>query len=168
MLDSGATHSFVHPRVVEQTSAATSKGQKLTVTVANGSTSISDDVLEVGLVFTAQGDSSRQVTTQAVLYVLEGLQTDVILGRDFLRRYNPQTSWIDSRVAMPCLGKKDDVCKSNANCVGSTQSALHGSHVSQCSNGITCTNQVVVSAKQVANSIKVNIVSAHVSKFGSW
>ena len=59
MLDSGATHSFVHPRVVEKTSAATSKGQKLTVTVANGSTSLSDDVLEVGLVFTAQGDSSR-------------------------------------------------------------------------------------------------------------
>ena len=59
MLDSGATHSFVHPRVVEKTSAATSKGQKLTVTVANGSTSLSDDVLEVGLVFTVQGDSSR-------------------------------------------------------------------------------------------------------------
>ena len=58
MLDSGATHSFVHPHVVEKTSAATSKGQKLTVTVANGSTSLSDDVLEVGLVFTAQGDSS--------------------------------------------------------------------------------------------------------------
>ena len=59
MLDSGATHSFVHPRVVEKTSAATSKGQKLTVTIANGSTLLSDDVLEVGLVFTAQGDSSR-------------------------------------------------------------------------------------------------------------
>ena len=59
MLDSGVMHSFVHPRVVEQTSAAMSKGQKLTVTVANGSTSISDDILEVGLVFTAQGDSSR-------------------------------------------------------------------------------------------------------------
>ena len=59
MLDSGAAHSFVHPCVVEKMSAAMSKGQKLTVTVANGSTSLSDDVLEVGLVFTAQGDSSR-------------------------------------------------------------------------------------------------------------
>ena len=57
MLDSGATHSFVHPCVVEKMSVATSKGQKLTVTIANCSTSISDDVLEVGLVFTAQGDS---------------------------------------------------------------------------------------------------------------
>ena len=59
ILDSGSMHSFVHPRVVEKTSAATSKGQKLTVTIANGSTSISDDVLEVGLVFTAQGDRSH-------------------------------------------------------------------------------------------------------------
>ena len=59
MLDSGATHSFVHPRVVKKTSAATSKGQKLTVTIANGSTVMSDDVLEVGLVFIAQGDSLR-------------------------------------------------------------------------------------------------------------
>ena len=59
MLDSGATHSFVHPRVVEKTSAATSKWQKLTVTIVNGSTSMYDDVLEVGLVFTVQGDNSR-------------------------------------------------------------------------------------------------------------
>ena len=44
--------------MVEQTSAAMSKEAKLTATVANGNTSISDDVLEVGLVFTAQGDSS--------------------------------------------------------------------------------------------------------------
>ena len=73
MLDSGMTHSFVHPHVVEQTSVATSKGQKLTVTIANGSTSISDDMLEVGLVLTAQGDSYRQVTAQAMLYVLDGL-----------------------------------------------------------------------------------------------
>ena len=62
MLDSGVMHSFVHPRVVEKTSVAMFKGQKLTVTVANGSTLISDDVLEVGLVFTAQGDSSCSVT----------------------------------------------------------------------------------------------------------
>ena len=59
MLDSGVMHSFVHPRLVKKTSAATSKGQKLTVTIVNGSTLMSDDVLEVGLVFTAQGDSSR-------------------------------------------------------------------------------------------------------------
>ena len=61
MLDSGTMHSFVHPRVVEKTSAAMCKGQKLTVTVGNGSTLISDDVLEVGLIFTVQGDSSHKV-----------------------------------------------------------------------------------------------------------
>ena len=62
---------------------------------------------------------------------------------------------------MPCLGKKDGVCKSSANCVGSAQSGSCGTNVSQCSNGITCTDQVVVSANQVADSIKVNVATVH-------
>ena len=110
ILDSGATHSFVHPCVVQQMSAATSKGAKLTVAIANGSTSVSDDVLEVGLVLTAQGDSSHQVTVQAVLVMLGSLQTDVILDMDFLQWYNPQIIWIDSHVAMPYLAEIDGVC----------------------------------------------------------
>ena len=61
---------------------------------------------------------------------------------------------------MPCLGKKGGVCKSSANCVGSTHSGLHGTNVSQCSNGVTCTDQIVVSAKQVADSIKINNIFA--------
>ena len=84
----------------------------------------------------------------------------MIVGMDFLRRYNPQIRWIDSRVAMPCLRKKDGVCKSSAYCVGSALSGLHGTNVCQCSNGITCTDQALVSAKQVTDSIKVNIISA--------
>ena len=62
---------------------------------------------------------------------------------------------------MPCLGKKDGVCKSSTNCVGSTLSSSRGTNVSQCSNGVTCTDKVVVSAKQVADSIKVNVVAVH-------
>ena len=54
------------------------------------------------------------------------------------------------------------MCKSSANCVGGNQSGSCGTNVSQCSNGVTCTDQVVVSAKQVADSIKVNVVSARV------
>ena len=61
---------------------------------------------------------------------------------------------------MLCFGKKDGVRKSSANCVGSTPSGSCGTNLSHCSNGITCTDQVVVSAKQVADSIKVNVVSA--------
>ena len=62
---------------------------------------------------------------------------------------------------MPCLGEKNGVCKSNTYCVGSAQSGSCGSHASQCSNGITCTDQIVVSAKQMVDSIKINVVSAH-------
>ena len=59
------------------------------------------------------------------------------------------------------FGQKRCACKSSANCVGSTQSGLHGGHVRQYSNGVTCTDQIVVSTEQVAYSIKINVVSAH-------
>ena len=49
----------MHPRVVSAASVATSKGVKLTVMVANGNQVVCDDVVETGLVFTAQGDTSR-------------------------------------------------------------------------------------------------------------
>ena len=45
-----------------------------------------------------------------MLYVLEGLLTDVILGMDFLEHYNPSISWVDSLVGIPCLVKNDGVC----------------------------------------------------------
>ena len=45
---------------------------------------------------------------------------------------------------------------------GRTWSGLRDTNVSQCSNGITCTDQIVVSTKQSADSIKINIFSAHV------
>ena len=67
---------------------------------------------------------------------------------------------------MPCLGKKNGFCKTSGNCVGSAQVGLHGTNVWQCSNGVTCTDQIVVSAKQVADCIKINVVSAHA--FVNW
>ena len=50
--------------------------------------------------------------------MLDGLTTDVILGMDFLKRYNPTVSWLDSRVGMPCLAQNGCGCKSSANSVG--------------------------------------------------
>ena len=55
-------------------------------------------------------DGECQVQTKAVLYVLEGLLIDVILGMDFLKRCNPSISWVDFLVGMPCLAKNDGVC----------------------------------------------------------
>ena len=72
MLDSGATHSFVHPRVVQTTEAQPSEGAVLTVTVANGSKVLCQDVPEFELTFTAEG-GDRQVTVSSQLYVLDGL-----------------------------------------------------------------------------------------------
>ena len=55
-------------------------------------------------------DGECHVQTKAVLYMLEDLFTGVILGIDFLKRYNPSISWVDSLVGMPCLVKNDGVC----------------------------------------------------------
>ena len=72
MLDSGATHSFVHPRIVQMTEAQLSEGAVLTVTVANGTKVLCNDVRTLELTFTAEG-GDRQVTVSLQLYVLDGL-----------------------------------------------------------------------------------------------
>ena len=72
ILDSGATHSFVHPRIVRTMEAQPSEGAVLTVTVVNGSKLICNDVRSLNLTFTAEG-RVRQVTVSSQLYVLDGL-----------------------------------------------------------------------------------------------
>ena len=114
MLDSITTHSFVHPRIVQTTEAQPSEGAVLTVTVANGSKLLCNDVRSLDSTFTAEG-GDRQVTVSSQLYVLDGLQSDVILGMDFLKRYNPSISWVDCRVGMPCLAANGGVCQSSGN-----------------------------------------------------
>ena len=102
MLDSGATHSFVHPCIVQTTEAQLSEGAVLTVTVANGSKALCRDVRLLKLMFMAEG-GDRQVTVLLQLYVLDGLKSNVIMGMDFLKWYNPSISWLDCCVGMPCL-----------------------------------------------------------------
>ena len=72
MLDSGAMHSFVHPRIVQMMEAQPSEGAVLTVTVANGSKVLCNDVRTLDLMFTAEG-GDRQVTVSSQLYALDGL-----------------------------------------------------------------------------------------------
>ena len=72
MLDSGATHSFVHPRIVQTMEAQPSEGAVLIVTVANGTNVLCNDVRASNLTFTAEG-GDQQVTVSSQLYVLDGL-----------------------------------------------------------------------------------------------
>ena len=44
-----------------------------------------------------------------MLYGLDGLSTDVILGMDFFKQYNPSISWVDCLVGIPCLAEKGGV-----------------------------------------------------------
>ena len=72
MLDSGATHSFVHPRIVQSMEAQPSEGDVLPITVANGTKALCKDVRTLYLQFTAEG-GDHQVTVLLQLYVLDGL-----------------------------------------------------------------------------------------------
>ena len=72
MLDSGATLSFVHPRIVQMMESQPSEGAVLTVTVENGSKMLCNDVRSLDLMFTVEG-GDHQVTVLLQLYVLEGL-----------------------------------------------------------------------------------------------
>ena len=42
--------------------------------------------------------------------MLDGLSAAVILGMDFLKRYNPSINWVDSLVGISCLAENDGVC----------------------------------------------------------
>ena len=56
----------------------------------------------------------RPPSDSIVATVLDGLQSDVILGMDFLKWYNPSISWIDCHVCMPCLTANGGVCVNQA------------------------------------------------------
>ena len=72
MLDSGAMHSFVHPRIVQSKELQPPEGAVLTVTVANGSKVLCKDLHTLDLMFIAEG-GDHQVTVSLLLYVLDGL-----------------------------------------------------------------------------------------------
>ena len=72
MLDSGATHSFVHPRIVQSMEAQLSEDAVLTVTVPNGSKALCKDIRMLDLTFTVEG-GDRQVTVSLQPYVRDGL-----------------------------------------------------------------------------------------------
>ena len=80
-----------------------------------------------------------------MLYVLEDLLTDVILGIDFLQQYNASISWVDSLVGMPCLVENDGVHKSSLNSKGSHMDGSCHARMITCSNGVLCMKQVLVS-----------------------
>ena len=83
MVDSGATHSFVHSRVAATGGLKLEPASKLTVTLANGSlvSSVSWSFLHLEI----PGEISEQpVVIEQHIRVLPNLTYDVILGIDWL------------------------------------------------------------------------------------
>ena len=136
MLDSRAMHSFVHPRVVMSMGVEPLQSAALTVTVTNRNKMLCCDVVELNLTFLVEG-GDWQVVAHSHLYVLEGLQNSAILGMDFLKQYNPQIGWIDSRVVMPCLTANDAACQSSAYVVARSAACSSRADMTKCRNGAT-------------------------------
>ena len=82
-----------------------------------------------------------------MLYVLDGLSTNVILGIDFLKWFNPSISWVDFLVGMLCLAENNGICKSSSNLQGGHVDGVGYARMTTCSNGILCKKKVLVSAK---------------------
>ena len=89
--------------------------------------------------------------------MLDGLTTDVILGMDFLKWYNPTVGWILELVCL--VWRKMVVAVNQVQSIGDAVGSLHG-NMNTFSNGVRYCDQVVVSVRQVGESIKVNVVSA--------
>ena len=61
---------------------------------------------------------------------------------------------------MPYFAKNDGMCSSSANLQGGRVDVGCHTKMTTCSNGVLCKKKVLVSAKQITESIKVNVVSA--------
>ena len=83
MVDSGATHSFVHSRVAATGGLKLEPALKLTVILANGS--LVSSVSQYFLCLEIPGEISEQpVVIEQHVRVLPDLTSDVILGMDWL------------------------------------------------------------------------------------
>ena len=83
MVDSGATHSFVHSCVTATGGLKLEPASNLTVTLANGSlvSSVSQSFLRLEV----PGEFSKQpVVIEQHVCILPDLTSDVILGMDWL------------------------------------------------------------------------------------
>ena len=83
MVDSGATHSFVHSRVAATGGLKLEPASKLTVTLANGS--LVSSVSQYFLCLEIPCEISKQpVAIEQHVRILPDLTSDVILGMDWL------------------------------------------------------------------------------------
>ena len=73
------------------------------MTVASGNMVDSVGVFSASLNFYASCGDGRVSATRAALHLLPDLSSDVVLGMDWLREYNPRVNWSQCTVDLPCL-----------------------------------------------------------------
>ena len=107
--------------------------------VANCNKVLCSDGHDLELPFTARvGDC--HIVVKSKVYVVDGLQSDVILGIDSLKQYNPSISWIDCHVGIPCLVVNYAVCQSSTYVEVKLVACSGHAGKSKCINSILCKN----------------------------
>lgn len=98
LLDSGATHSFISPRLVEQHRWKTEKLRKPMQVFNADASQNSDGTIQykVPLYFRI----GRKVMFQN-FYITNIGDDDLVLGMTWLQRYDPMVSWVDKKIRFP-------------------------------------------------------------------
>ena len=96
-------HSFVKHDIVVKTGCTTVAAPVLSVTLADENTVVSDSLACLDL--TAVVDAGTEYSMPGVpCRVLPYLTSDVILGMDWLRKYNPHIDWVDPQLCFDDAG----------------------------------------------------------------
>ena len=99
-MDSGSTHSFIHPQVLRDINCTISRTIPMIVMMANGEKMVTDTRCE-GLTYSIQG---YQFTDNLRVLNIQGY--DVILGINWLAQYRPmQVDWLEKWIAFEKNGK---------------------------------------------------------------
>ena len=88
-------HSFVKHDAVVKTRCTTIVTPVLSVTLADENTVVSDSISCLDLTVVV-GAEAKYSMPGVPCRVLPQLTSDMILGMDWLRKYNPYIDWVDS------------------------------------------------------------------------
>ena len=94
MIDSGATHCFNGPQIAEEAQLSLQKAPVMTVTLADGTTLNSSHACHFLLLVDGH---HMQITAR----IMDNLSHDIVLGMDWLTKYNPVIVWAAFTVTFP-------------------------------------------------------------------
>ena len=88
LLDSGASHSFVAANIIRELGLKTRFADALEVALTENSIVCSPEVVDLPVLFTCN------TTQEIACCIIPSLHSPIILGMDWLRKWNPHFDWL--------------------------------------------------------------------------